>query len=129
MNTVFFINITLARKIHSRQVACFGGIDGMRDDRLLESALGAAQQTWAYTHDIYETAAQYGYSLANNHPALDGNKRAAAACMLVFLVKNGVTPTFSNDLLYNVIIGVATNAIKRAELASLLNQYSTREGV
>jgi hypothetical protein len=44
-------------------------------------------------------------------------------------VKNGVTPTFSNDLLYNVIIGVATNAIKRAELASLLNQYSTREGV
>jgi death-on-curing protein len=129
MNTVFFINITLARKIHSRQVACFGGIDGMRDDRLLESALGAAEQTWAYTHDIYETAAQYGYSLANNHPALDGNKRAAAACMLVFLVKNGVTPTFSNDLLYNVIIGVATNAIKRAELASLLNQYSTREGV
>jgi death-on-curing protein len=101
----------------------------MRDDRLLESALGAAQQTWAYTHDIYETAAQYGYSLANNHPALDGNKRTAAACMLVFLVKNGVTPTFSNDLLYNVIIGVATNAIKRAELASLLNQYSTREGV
>jgi prophage maintenance system killer protein len=57
------------------------------------------------------------------------NKRTAAACMLVFLVKNGVTPTFSNDLLYNVIIGVATNAIKRAELASLLNQYSTREGV
>lgn len=129
MNNVFFINITLARKIHSRQVACFGGIDGMRDDRLLESALGAALQTWAYTRDIYETAAQYGYSLANNHPALDGNKRTAAACMLVFLVKNGVTPTFSNDLLYNVIIGVATNAIKRAELASLLNQYSTREGV
>ena len=52
---IFFISKSLASKIHSRQVESFGGADGVRDHALLESALGAAQQTWHYTQDIYET--------------------------------------------------------------------------
>ena len=124
MAELFFINKSLALKMHQQQVERFGGLSGVRDNGLLESALGAAQQTWHYTQDIYETAAQYCYSIANNHPFLDGNKRTATACMFVFLVKNGIRPTISNALLYDTVIAVTTNAMQRTELAVLLEQHS-----
>ena len=84
MAELFFISKTLALAIHRQQIERFGGTQGIRDEALLESALGAARQTWHYSRDIFQTAAQYCYSIANNHPFLDGNKRVAAACMLVF---------------------------------------------
>lgn len=124
MTELFFISKALALKMHEQQIERFGGMNGVRDDGLLQSALGAAQQTWHYTQDIYETAAQYCYSIANNHPFLDGNKRIATACMLVFLVKNGIRPTISNALLYDTVIAVTTNAMQRTELAGLLKQHS-----
>lgn len=123
MTTLFFISSSLALKIHHQQIQRFGGIQGIRDSNLLESALGAAQHTWNYTQDVYESAAQYCYSIAHNHPFLDGNKRTAAACMLVFLVKNNIKPTMNNTLLYDWVISVATNTMQRTELASLLKQY------
>jgi prophage maintenance system killer protein len=58
---------------------------------------------------------------------LDGNKRTATACMLVFLVKNGIQPTISNELLYDVIIAVTTNTMQRTELADVLKQHSKEE--
>jgi death-on-curing protein len=126
MVELFFISKSLALKIHQQQIEHFGGINGVRDTNLLESALGSAQQTWHYTQDIYEAAAQYCYSIASNHPFLDGNKRTATACMLVFLVKNGIRPTISNTLLYDAVMAVTTNTMQRAELAVLLKQHSVK---
>lgn len=126
MTELFFISKSLALKMHQQQIERFGGISGVRDNGLLESALGAAQQTWHYTQNIYETAAQYCYSIANNHPFLDGNKRTATACMLVFLVKNGIRPTISNASLYDTVIAVTTNIMQRTELAVLLEQHSVK---
>ena len=123
---LFFISKSLALKMHQQQLERFGGMSGVRDNGLLESALGAAQQTWHYTQNIYETAAQYCYSIANNHPFLDGNKRTATACMLVFLVRNGIRPTISNALLYDTVIAVTTNIMQRTELAVLLEQHSVK---
>jgi death-on-curing protein len=85
--------------------------------------LGAARQTWDYTQDTYESAAQYCYSIANNHPFLDGNKRTATACMLVFLVKNNIKPLVNNSLLYEWVIAVTINTMQRTELASFLRRY------
>jgi len=92
----------------------------LRDKALLEPAVGAAQQTWHYTGDLFHTAAQYCYSIANNHPFLDGNKRTAAARMLVFLVVNRIKPKMNNEQLYDWVINVATNRYTCQELASLL---------
>ncbi|MEI6544638.1 MAG: type II toxin-antitoxin system death-on-curing family toxin [Methylococcales bacterium] len=123
MTPLFFISKPLALKIHQQQIERFGGIEGIRDNNLLESALGAAQQTWNYTQDVYESAAQYCYSIAHNHPFLDGNKRTAAACMLVFLVKNHIKPMMNNTQLYDWVIAVATNQLQRTELAELLKLH------
>ena len=122
MDEPFFISTALALKIHQQQVLHFGGTDGIRDQGLLESAIGAPRQTWDYTQDIYQAAAQYCYSITNNHPFLDGNKRTATACMLVFLVKNGITPKMSNADLYDWVIAITTNSMRREELAGLLKQ-------
>jgi len=119
---VFFISKALALKIHRQQIERFGGSSLLRDEALLESALGAAQQTWHYTQDIYQTAAQYCYSIARNHPFVDGNKRAAAACMLVFLASNRKQPLMTNTELYDWVIQVATNELPREKLADLLAQ-------
>ena len=123
MTPLFFISKPLALKIHQQQIERFGGIEGITDNNLLESALGAAQQTWNYTQDVYESAAQYCYSIAHNHPFLDGNKRTAAACMLVFLVKNHIKPMMNNTQLYDWVIAVATNHLQRTELAELLKLH------
>lgn len=125
MNKLFFIKKSLALKIHEQQVQRFGGGDGVRDEKLLESALGAAQHTWHYTDNIYDSAAQYCYSITSNHPFLDGNKRTATACMLVFLVKNGVQLGISNASLYDMVISTTTNTIERDELAHLLKKNTT----
>jgi death on curing protein len=123
MPDLFFISKTLALTIHRQQIECFGGTQGIRDEALLESALGAAQQTWHYSGNIFQTAAQYCYLLANNHPFLDGNKRAAAACMLVFLVANHQQPAMDSTQLYEWVINVATRQLSRDELADLLKQH------
>jgi len=128
MTDIFFISDSLALKIHQQQVNRFGGINGIRDQNLLASALGAPRQTWDYTQDIYQSAAQYCFSIANNHPFLDGNKRTATACMLIFLVKNGLKPTMSNDDLYQWVIEITINKMQRDELAEHLRHSTEKIG-
>jgi len=128
MTDIFFISDSLALKIHPQQVICFGGINGIRDKNLLASALGAPRQTWNYTQDIYQSAAQYCFSIANNHPFLDGNKRTATACMLIFLVKNGLKPTMSNGDLYQWVIEITINKMQRDGLAEHLRHSTEKIG-
>lgn len=122
-----FIGVEVAFAIHFDQIHTFGGLQGVRDQGLLESAIGQAQQTYAYTKDIYEAAAQYGVSLAKNHPFLDGNKRTAADCMLTFLVLNGIEPTLTSEQLFKWILQVAVSDIDRAVLAEFLRTHSSRK--
>ncbi len=98
----------------------------MRDQGLLESVLGQAQQTYAYTGDLFETAAQHGVSLAKNHPFLDGNKRTAADCMLTFLVLNSIEPTLTPEQLFEQALQVAIGGLDRLALAELLRKHSRR---
>ncbi len=76
--------------LHARQLAEHGGASGLRDEGLLDSALNAPRQLYHYEEaDLVRLAAAYGFSLANNHPFVDGNKRIALAVVDVFLQLNG----------------------------------------
>jgi len=76
--------------IHSEQLAEHGGLDGVRDASLVESALARPQHLAHYeTPDIADLAASYGYGLAKNHPFYDGNKRTAFVIVELFLRLNG----------------------------------------
>jgi death-on-curing protein len=72
--------------LHAESLAEHGGAAGLRDEGLLESA----QNLSAYGEpDVADLAAAYAFGLAQNHPFVDGNKRAAFLAAGLFLALNG----------------------------------------
>jgi len=84
--------------IHDAQIADHGGLPGLRDLGLLESALArpknllahAPQEPGAAAPDAFDLAAAYAYGLARNHAFIDGNKRTAYVTCRLFLVLHGL---------------------------------------
>ena len=109
--------------IHSAAIARFGGLDGVRDDGLLESALAQPFQTFG-GEELYPTlaqkAARYAYGIASNHPFADGNKRTAAAIMGTFLRMNGCCFKPRHDELLATMLGVADGSISFERLTEWL---------
>jgi death-on-curing protein len=83
-----YVTLEDAIAIHADQIATYGGAAGLRDEGLLLSALLRPQT--GYYSDLIEEAAALWESLAMNHAFVDGNKRAAFACTVVFLAANGM---------------------------------------
>ncbi|MBD2465095.1 type II toxin-antitoxin system death-on-curing family toxin [Oscillatoria sp. FACHB-1407] len=111
--------------IHDVQIARFGGMHGIRDEGLLESALAQPQATFGgeLLHaTIHEQAGAYLYHLSTNHPFIDGNKRTAFAAMDVFLRLNGYRLRLTNDQAYELVLQVVQGDIGKEELANYLEQ-------
>lgn len=79
--------------IHQMLIAEHGGLPGIRDKGLLDSALARPRQQAAYgkKNSIFQLAAACSFGLARNHPFVDGNKRIALTVAAVFLEINGHT--------------------------------------
>ena len=105
--------------LHSALIREFGGIDGIRDEGLLESALAAPFQTFG-GEPVYPSlqakAAQLGFGLIRNHPFVDGNKRIGAHTMLVFLAVNGIELRYEQQELIDIVLSVAVGQIDRQGL-------------
>ena len=82
-----YLTVGEVLQIHHQQINNYGGVHGIRDTALLESAVFRPQI--GYYNSIAEEAAALMESLANNHPFLDGNKRVAFAATHTFLLVNG----------------------------------------
>ena len=77
--------------IHDEQLTIHGGVSGLRDEGMLESALDRPKNRWAYEQaELAELAAAYAFDIARNHPFVDGNKRIAFHAMMVFLRANDI---------------------------------------
>ena len=108
-----------AERIHTEQLAIFGGPPGLRDAGMLESALERPRNKWAYGEtSLAALAAAYAYGLARNHAFVDGNKRIAFAAMVVFLVKNGVAVDIPQPEAVEVIMDLAAGNLSEAQLAA-----------
>ena len=105
--------------LHSALIREFGGIDGIRDEGLLESALAAPFQTFG-GEPVYPSlqakAAQLGFGLIRNHPFVDGNKRIGAHTKLVFLAVNGIELRYEQQELIDIVLSVAAGQIDRQGL-------------
>lgn len=74
---------------HEQSLAQFGGAAGIRDEGLLDSALGKPQNLFAYGKpSLFELAASYAFGIVKNHPFIDGNKRMGFVVALSFLQLN-----------------------------------------
>ena len=112
--------------LHSTLVAQSGGMDGLRDEGLLESAINTPLQTFAGQElypTVLEKAARLGYGLIHNHPFLDGNKRIGAHAMLVFLDINNITLSYEDDDLIAAILRVASGDMDEGELLEWLKMH------
>lgn len=97
----------------------------MRDFGLLESALSQPEASFAgaWLHQGLDAmAAAYAYHLCQNHPLLDGNKRAALACALVFLELNGRSLRDPRGVLKDAMVRIASGAMSKAELTQALRK-------
>ena len=78
--------------LHDMMLADYGGLTGLRDDNMLESALAKPRQLFAYGKPtLAELAAAYSAGVVKNHPFLDGNKRTGFILGAAFLERNGQT--------------------------------------
>jgi death-on-curing protein len=105
--------------IHSLLIKQTGGLDGIRDDNLLDSALQAPFQTFAGEElypSLQKKAACLGYGLVNNHSFIDGNKRIGVLTMMTFLQLNGLPVESSDDELIQLGLGLASGKISQVEL-------------
>ncbi len=109
--------------LHDYLLQRFGGALGLRDEGLLESALYNLQQTFA-SQDLYphieDKAAAFIYSIIQNHPFSDGNKRTTALALFVFLDINGFEINLSNRELVDLMVDIASGKIGQEQLASYI---------
>ncbi|MGH9572857.1 MAG: type II toxin-antitoxin system death-on-curing family toxin [Candidatus Acidiferrales bacterium] len=87
MPSRFYPTVAETIEAHRLLIEEFGGIHGIRDKNLLESAIFRPQT--GYYETLIDEAATLMESLANNHAFLDGNKRIAFVMTDVFLRLNG----------------------------------------
>jgi death-on-curing protein len=98
--------------LHERLVADFGGLTGVRDQGLLESAMARPRQLAAYgSAGIIELAAAYAVGIVRNHPFIDGNKRVGFMLAYIFLARNGYRFTASEAAATRAVLDLASGAL------------------
>lgn len=105
--------------LHRESLAEHGGLDGIRDEGLLQSALHRCSQRAHYEPDasLTDLAAALAFGLARNHPFNDGNKRIALVASFVFLEINGQSVTAPEIEAYEVFMALAAGDLTEQELA------------
>ena len=121
------IHLTVAQvtEIHAAVLEEFGGLAGIKDQGLLESAVAAPQATvfgQSPFADLAEVAAAYLFYLCRNHPFHDGNKRTAMAAAIVFLRLNGVEPRRDSKDWESFVLEVAASHLDRAQTTRRLKK-------
>ena len=127
MSEVRFLTYAEMLLIHQDQILNYGGSPGLRDPGLLSSALAMPVSSFSgyYLHtSLFDKAAAYLFHICQNHPFIDGNKRVALAAALVFLDLNGIEIYDENELLYPLVIQVASGECKKEKIAQKLEQLA-----
>lgn len=106
-------------KLHIQLIEATGGSKGIRDDKMLDSALNNSFQSFNGEElypSIHAKAAQLCFGLVNNHAMVDGNKRLGTHVMLVFLALNGYELSYSQTELSDIILTVASGEAKAEDI-------------
>jgi death-on-curing protein len=111
--------------IHDMMLAQHGGLAGVRDDGLLESALSKPRHLFAYTSPtLAELAASYAAGTILNHPFLDGNKRTGFMVAATFLELNGMEVTATEESVIDMTLALASGKLKQPAYAEWLSENS-----
>jgi death on curing protein len=130
VNEPRWISSAIATAIHDEAIYEFGGLAGMRDAGLLESALDRPRNLLAHEPrvSIFRLAAVLCVGIAKNHPFNDGNKRTALLATRAFLYLNGqaLEPSQADEV--TMLVAVADGSLIERDLAAWLERNSRRRG-
>ncbi len=126
-----FLTVDEVIFLHDKVLAATGGIQGVVNAGLLESAVENAKATFEGQDlfpDLESKCAATVYSLIKNHPFADGNKRVGAYVLLMLLVLNGRRLTVPDEELEKAIMAVAGGGMAREALDHWLRQALKNPG-
>jgi death-on-curing protein len=115
---------------HKRQIDLIGGLPGLGDEGMLESAL--AQPFASFDGiDLYpnleEKAARYAFGIVRGHPFADANKRTGTICMAAFLKMNGYRFKPRHSDLEQMILRLASGEADFEELTAFVRSNTSQE--
>ena len=104
--------------IHADQLRQHGGLAGVRDENVLESALARPRQKWAYEGepDAAVLAAAYAFGFVRNHPYRDGNKRIGFLALVTFLGINDYELEATDEDVVTTMLGLADGSLTEVQL-------------
>jgi death-on-curing protein len=112
------ISLDQVLRLHDKILSDTGGSTGLRDQGALESAVAQPRMTFG-GQDLYPTlpekAAALGFSLIQNHPSVDGNKRIGLASTILLIRANGFDLQASVDETEQVVLAVAAGKMSRED--------------
>ncbi len=120
-----WLSRTVIDSVHADQLRQHGGLPGVRDENVLESALARARQKWHYgeERDITVLAAAYGFGLVRNHPYRDGNKRIGVLAVATFLGTNGYDLDATDGEVVATFVTLAEGSLSEAHLAEWIREH------
>jgi death on curing protein len=128
---MIYLKLAEVLELHRRLIQQTGGLSGVRDLGQAESALAQPQMTFG-GQELYPTvadkAAALAFSLINNHPFVDGNKRIGHAAMETFLVWNGFEVSASVEEQQAIILSVAAGELTRELFTEWLARVIVSKG-
>ena len=126
MNESKWVLTEVASTIHAMLLAHHGGGKGVRDEKLLGSALNRAKQRFNYEQKctIFDLAAAYSFGIAKNHPFVDGNKRTAFTIGVVFIEINGCSFNATEAESTVIFESLASGNISEPELSTWYERNS-----
>jgi death-on-curing protein len=130
MNEPVWISHEVVLAIHEAQLAEHGGLAGIRDEALLESALARPKNLHAYSESITLTqlASAYALGVSRNQAFVDGNKRTGWVCCALFLELNGI-PVLSKPVeVVRMMLDAADNKITEEEFVAWLDRDHPQSG-
>jgi len=111
--------------VHEAQIAEHGGLSGIRDQGLLESALARPQNLYAYGNaSLHDMAALYAIGLAKNHTFVDGNKRTAWIVCATFLELNGLVVIADQSSVVTMMLRAAEGTVNDEQFSAWLRKVS-----
>jgi death-on-curing protein len=119
-----FLNVDDIIALNKKIIAEYGGIYGLRERNLAEMCVDSVINNYYYKKpDLIELSVIYAFSIVQNHPFLDGNKRTALMSMLIFLDLNGIETNFPAKELEDNIVKIATKEIKKEEFLKWIRGF------
>ncbi|AFZ47019.1 death-on-curing family protein [Cyanobacterium stanieri PCC 7202] len=113
-----WLSTSLIKIIHKEQINEHGGLQGTRDNNLLESALMRPQNLHFYQNitDIAILGSTYTFAIVRNHPFIDGNKRTGFVAGVTFLLLNGYQFSCDNQEVVITIKKLASGSLSEKDL-------------